>query len=59
VNGKFRGRWEFTPHCLPSWPSHVSPQAGFSGHTIGATAATRTGMTFQAIDGTTGGVEGG
>jgi hypothetical protein len=56
VSGKFRGRWEYTLHCLPSCPSHARPQDGFSGHTLGAQAAGRAGMSYRAIDGTTGGV---
>jgi hypothetical protein len=56
VSGKFRGRWEFTLHCLPSCPSHTRPAGGFSGHTIAASAAEAIGLSYRAIDGTSGGV---
>jgi hypothetical protein len=56
VSGKFRGRWEFTLHCLPSCPSHTRPADGFSGHSIAASAAEAIGLSYRAIDGTSGGV---
>jgi hypothetical protein len=54
VSGKFRGRWEWTLHCKPDCPSWTGRE--FTGHTIGAEAAKRAGMRYQAIDGTSGGV---
>jgi hypothetical protein len=56
VTGKFRGRWEFTLRCKPDCPSWTGQLTGFTGHTIGAEAAMRAGMTYRAIDGSTGGV---
>ena len=56
VTGRFRGRWEWTLHCKPECPSFSGRLGGFTGHTIGAAAAERAGMTYRAIDGTTGGV---
>jgi hypothetical protein len=55
VTGRFRGRWEYTLRCLPGCPSFTSP-GEFTGHTLGAAAAARSGMTYRAIDGTSGGV---
>jgi hypothetical protein len=54
VTGRFRGRWEFTLRCTPSCPSWTGTLSGFTGHTIGAAAAQRAGMTYRAIDGSTG-----
>ena len=56
MSGKFRGRWEFALQCEPECPSWTGWLGGFTGHTIGAAAAERAGMTYRAIDGTTGGV---
>jgi hypothetical protein len=56
VTAKFRGRWEYTIRCSPDCPSWTGALSGFTGHTIGLEAAKRAGMTYRAIDGTTGGV---
>jgi len=56
VSGKYRGRWEWTIHCKPECPSWTGQLGGFTGHTIGSEAARRAGMTYPAIDGTSGGV---
>jgi hypothetical protein len=56
VTGKFRGGWEYTLRCDPRCPSWTGRAGGVTGHTIGAEAAKRAGMTYRAIDGTTGGV---
>jgi hypothetical protein len=56
VTGKFRGRWEFTLRCKPDCPSWTGAFGGFTGHAIGAAAAERAGMTYRAIDGSSGGV---
>ena len=54
VTAKFRGRWEYILRCKPGCPS-FGP-GDFTGHTLGSAAATRAGMAYRAIDGTTGGV---
>jgi hypothetical protein len=56
VTDKFRGRWEYTLRCRAGCPSWTGQLGGFTGHTIGAEAAQRAGMTYRAIDGMTGGV---
>lgn len=56
VTGRFRGRWEFTLRCREGCPSFTGMPGGFTGHSIGAAAAQRAGMSYRAIDGTTGGV---
>ena len=57
VTAKFRGRWEYTLRCEPDCPSWTGVlHDGFTGHTIASEAAKRAGMSYRAIDGTTGGV---
>ena len=56
VTGRWDGRWRYTLHCEPSCPSWTGELGGFTGHTIGSEAAKRAGMTYRAIDGSTGGV---
>jgi hypothetical protein len=56
VKGQFRGVWEWTLLCKPGCPSFTGAVDGFTGHSIGAAAAARSGMTYRAIDGSTGGV---
>jgi len=56
VTARFRGRWEYTLRCEPDCPSWTGTLGGFTGHTIGSEAAKRAGMSYRAIDGSTGGV---
>jgi hypothetical protein len=56
VTGRFRGKWEFTLRCRRDCPSWTGQLSGFTGHSIGAEAARRAGMTYRAIDGTSDGV---
>ena len=56
VTARFRGCWEYTLRCRSDCPSWMGAVSGFTGHTIGFEAARRAGMSYRAIDGTTGGV---